>query len=661
MKLFQRGAGLLLLLALFLLPLLTSAQAEDTVNVVGSGVVVPLLEALITASETEVALSVDINGTQAGFVSFCQSEADITTATRPISIEEEAECATNGVAYAELLIGHNILALIAHPDLIAAQCLTTGAIDTLFAPSAAGQIVDWTQINLNTTEPLSATPLTLLLPPDTTALYAQLDALVSGVGLRTDVIIEADESTLVETVNATPGALGVVTLNAAAANNGRVLDLNVTGSAGELPDPTAGPGAGCYAPSAENVEARRYSSADRLFVYVNRASLEKAGLRDALTFAISEAAASAVATAGYTAPTAAAYTLNQTVLAGEATGRQFSLEVVEFRIPADVFGTITIGGAGSVGSYLNTAATQFTSTYPSATTTVQIDGQVAGARRMCNGELDIIAADAPLTEEQTTNCAANNITVAPVSVGVQAAIVVANADPQYRSDYLTCLTVDQLQRAFTAPTVEENTVTTWDQVDAAFPEVQMILFTAEGATFNDILLRGTEGAVPPIRDDIEFDNDPLYRAAATANVEGALALMSWDEYQSVLANGQERIQLVSVDAGDGCVTPDETTLSDGTYPLTQPGLLLVKQAALTRLEVQSFLWYLFSDQNYSLLEDAGIVGIALDDLAERRRSLQTLFTEAQVAMLEVGPEATAEATPSAEATAEPTPEATPGP
>lgn len=659
MKLFQRGAGIALLLALYLVPAISIAQTDQTIRAAGSGVVTPLLERLFAASEADAELSINIEGTQAGFVSFCQGEADLTTATRPISIEEESNCTANGVEYAELLIGHNILALIAHPDLLPVQCLSLDAIDSLFAPSSSGQIIDWTQINLNTTEPINTTPLSVILPPDTTATYALLDALANGVGLRTDIMTQPDDSALVQAVNDTPGAIGAVTLQAALTYSGRLLALNTAG----LTDPSADASAGCFAPSAENVETQRYSSADRLFVYVNRTSLEKAGLSEALSFAASQQAASAVEEAGFTAPTADAYTLNQTILSGESSGRQFSLEVVEFEIPANIAGTFTIGGAGLVGGYLNTASTQFTSIYSGTTATVQIDGQAAGARRMCNGELDIAAIVDTLTDEQAANCAANNITTVPIAIGAQAAVLVANADPQYTSDYLACLTVEQVQQAWRTPAVGGEDIVTWNQVDPEFPEVTMILFAAEGSNIADILLKPAEGIIPAIREDIEFDADPLYRAAATANVEGAMALLTWQEYQDVLANNQERIQLVSVNGGEGCVAPSEASFLDGTYPFAQQGTLLVKQTALTRPEVQSFLWYLFSDENYVLLENAGFTGIAFDALPDQRNTLQTLFAQAQVALLEVGlevtPEATAEGTPSPDISVEPTAEATP--
>jgi hypothetical protein len=138
----------------------------------------------------------------------------------------------------------------------------------------------------------------------------------------------------------------------------------------------------------------------------------------------------------------------------------------------------------------------------------------------------------------------------------------------------------------------------------------------------------------------------LYRAAAVANVEGALTYMSWNEYQQVLENNQERIQLVGVDAGSGCVTPSIETINDGSYVLTNDLNIVVSQTGLQNNLVQSLLWFIFSDANYSLIEGAGIVGVSFGELPAVRDALQTAFNEAAAVPEATGteePGATAEA------------------
>jgi hypothetical protein len=169
-------------------------------------------------------------------------------------------------------------------------------------------------------------------------------------------------------------------------------------------------------------------------------------------------------------------------------------------------------------------------------------------------------------------------------------------------------------------------------VDPAFAGTGSVLFTpVQGSALSDLVMLKATGKATPVRDDAEENPDAFYRAAATANVEGALAVMTWDEVQQVVESGQQGIQLVSVDAGSGCVAPSAESIADGSYPLTQALTLVVRQNALQNNVVQSLLWYIFSDANYGLIENAGLIGVAFGDLPAVREALQTAFNNAAAA------------------------------
>src|SRR5690606_7947542 len=158
--------------------------------------------------------------------------------------------------------------------------------------------------------------------------------------------------------------------------------------------------------------------------------------------------------------------------------------------------------------------------------------------------------------------------------------------------------------------------------------------------------------------DIQLDDDPVYRAAATANVEGALTYMNWKEYQALLASEQENVVPVAVDAGDGCVEPTQENIDNGTYPLAQPVRLILNRLALARTEVQALLWFMLSDEIYSMITNAGLVGIEFGDLPDLRFELQQTFTEVQNEAAAITPESTEEVTPEATEAVDATPEAT---
>ena len=171
------------------------------------------------------------------------------------------------------------------------------------------------------------------------------------------------------------------------------------------------------------------------------------------------------------------------------------------------------------------------------------------------------------------------------------------------------------------------------------------------------MLIQTSGSALATRADVELHGDPLYRAAATANVQGALTYMNWFEYQEVLDNNQAGITLVGVDGGDGCVTPDQQSITNGSYPLARSLQVIANREELARPEVQALLWYMLSDENYPLLEASNIVGPRFGELPTLRATLQTAFDEAEAqaaaeAAEEATEEATSEATEEAVGTAE---------
>lgn len=649
MRFFQRRAVLIWLMLVVLGPAVlavpsTTAQEgdapledNDTIIVRGSGIVARVFEALRTASGVEAAVELSVTGTNAGLQGFCAGEADAALANRALSSDEEAACSASAVNFVELEIANDVLAFITHAD-NPATCLAEFDLDAALAPSARGTAMNWGFIGGD-----ASLDMPVFLPPQDSPVYAYLDRLVDGDGLRTDAVIDSNDSEVISSVADTPGALGVVALASVGDERAvKVLELNNL----EL--------SACYKPSAENVEERRYAAGDRLFLYVNAESLAKPGLTELLNFIASDDAPAVVTEAGFTPPSAAAYTQLGDILANTTTGRVFSLEVTSFTIPQGAAGTVTIQGAAFASQYVQSMVTLVTQNYPGLTITPTFEGEPAGFRALCNGEVDIVIASGGLTEEQQTNCEANSVVPLTFDLGKQVVVFLASTS----SDYLACVKTDQLYELLRAR-AEEDLPKTWNQVTEGLPEDPIFVFGPSASdSYTDLLMSRIGGKAAPIRSDIQVSNDVLYRAAATANVKGGLAYMTWGQYQAVLENEQANIQLVAVDYGNGCVAPSTETISDGTYPLTRSAKLIVKKASLTNIAVQSWLWSLFMDANYAQFENAGFYGLDFASLDEIRDSLEQAFAEAaeELAAAQPTSEAPVDGEPTPESTAEVTPE-----
>lgn len=629
MSTLKRIAGIAILLALAI-PLTLSAQ-DSELEIVGSGIIMPAVEEWVASSDVELSLTTTVTGTDAGLEQFCAGSVGMAVANRAISVEEDAACLTNDVQYVELLVGHAIVTFITNPENDFLQCLTINELETLLAPSNTGSITTWDQVNSDYPE----TEIEFFLPSPDTLTHVILDERIVGAGFRTDFGQYTDVTDAVDAVLASNNALAVVSSAELEPDSARTVSIQFGDS------PT------CAEPTIANFETRLYTGGQRFFLYVNRSLLERESVIDWLTAINSDGSTEALSMLSLIPSSDNVKEINLAALTDEDAGRQFSQDVVTFEIPAVLTGEINIGGAANAFTFVNQLINRFSSQQQNLTINSQFEGEVAGLRRLCNGELDVILTSNGVTDDAAANCEANNINPIEFSLGQQAVVMVTNA----QADYAACLTSDQILSIWGAESTE--TVMNWQDVDTSFPDQELLLFgMPEGNQLADVLLVQATGDVIPVRVDTEQDFDPLYRAAATANVEGSLTYMSWNDYQRVLENDQQNIQLVAVDAGNGCVAPDETAIMDGSYPLTLPATVVFNQLSLTDINVQSFAWSMFANENYFGLENAGFTGVDFADLPEVRDQLQLEFAlAAEVA--ESAPEIAPETTPDPEATEEP--------
>lgn len=646
---FWRALKTPVVLSAIFLVVLGSAQAQEGPQAVGSGVAAPLVSALADASSFD--LTVAPSGTNRGFGSFCAAEAPITLSTRPISASEEGACGAAGVRFLELVAGYNALAMISNPQATFAQCFTQQNLNTLLVPSAAGQVIDWAQVNLDN----AGGTVQVIVPAQETAAYALLDTVIEGDGLRADVVTAVSAEEAVTAVADNPNAIAFVSYAdaVAAGDSVRIGEVNTSV-------------VGCAQPSPASFADRSYALAEPVFVYVNADQADEA-LTGFLTTATSDAAAETVAAAGFVAPPPSVTAVNGTILSEGNDGREFSRYVTAFQIPQTVTGAVTIAGSASGRTYADRVTAAFTSAYPGVTSTITTLGEADGFRRLCNGEAELAFAFSPISEEQLANCAALNVVPLTIGLGSTSAILLANA----ADTSLACLTLPQVASAWAA---SDTPPAAWSDVDASLSSGAITLLSPPFGSYVLDLALATSGAATDVtRADsaVQVSDDALYRAAATANVESAMTILSFEEYQNVLTNEQANVQAVAIDAGDGCVSPSAETIADGTYALSRPLTLYVSQAALTRSEVQSLVWFMASDEQFDILLNAGIAGLPFAGLEAIRNTLQDAFAEAAAAAAEAAqaaaestPEATAEADAASaestpDATAEATAEATP--
>ena len=608
MRRILNRSSFLCLFILFLSANFSYAQDSADVTVIGSGIVNALVE-LIRDDLANASISIETTGTAAGIDQFCNGNIDIATASRAISGAEDAICIANDVSYSEFLLGHKIVAFVAH-DSVPVSCLRKDDLDSLLKPSVSNQSADWSQF-AEETDTLS---ITVLLPATSTLEYAVVDELVVGDGLRRDAVRYENLDDAIARIAGTQGALAIMSYSAALDGMDRLTVLELENESAE-----------CAAPAPANVEADLYPAAQSLYLYVNRARL--ANNEVVKTFMLSTINGNGrqiIADAGFVGPSAEIIALNQEVIADPEAAVPIGDGDTAFVVPENLNGAIEISGAANLYPLLDRIAGRLTSTNIELEINLHGVGQAAGITSLCADDTDIVMLDTTPDSIDLSDCDANGIATDVLPVGSHATVLLANL----ADNHSQCLTLGQINTIWNAASTDK--ISAWSEVSASMPAQDMILFGLRTTDrYADILLRGNSGAIPPIRRDTEQDNNALYRAAAVANVPGSLTYMSWGDYLSVLDNGQENIQLVSVDAGAGCVAPSESSIGDGTYVLSRPAHLLINQLGLADENIQSLLWSLFTEDGWPLVEREGLIGLERADLPSLRRQLETRFLLAE--------------------------------
>jgi phosphate transport system substrate-binding protein len=262
-------------------------------------------------------------------------------------------------------------------------------------------------------------------------------------------------------------------------------------------------------------------------------------------------------------------------------------------------GAVRVDGSSTVAPLSEAAADLYKDVQPGVNVTVGTSGTGAGFEKFCNGETDISDASRPINQKEKDACAAKNITFSEFLMANDALSVVVHPS----NTWAKCLTVAQLKKIWD----QGSTVTNWNQVDPAFPDkplgkAQLWGPGTDSGTF-DYFTEVINGKAKQSRTEFnpsENDNDLVQGVAADPNAMGYFGFTYYEE-------NQDKLKVVQVDAGDGCVTPSVEAAQNGTYkPLSRPLYVYVNNASKSKPAVVDFVDFYVTDLD-KITEEAGFV------------------------------------------------------
>jgi len=257
------------------------------VVVTGSSTVFPISDTMAQQfmANREVNVTVDSTGTGGGFRNhFCPGRSAINGASRPIQDSERENCGDNGVEPIEFEVAGDALTVAVNNTADWVDCVTFAELSEIWRDGGAER---WSDVR-------SEWPneeIELFGPAPTSGTYDWFNGNV--VGEEYDHTAEheqtEEDNIILKGIEDNENALGYFGYAYYAENSDRVKALSVEREEGD----------GCTEPSLENAADGSYPMARPLYIYVDRAALERDAVYDFVAFYLKNAATDLVADIGY--------------------------------------------------------------------------------------------------------------------------------------------------------------------------------------------------------------------------------------------------------------------------------------------------------------------------------------------------------------------------
>ena len=589
------------------------AQLSGDINVDGSSTVFPITEAMAeefgNSTGGNVRITVGVSGTGGGFKKFCAGEIHISDASRPIKQSEIDLCAEAGIEYIEIPVAIDGLSVMVNPNNNFAECMTVDELHTMWAPEAEDQVTRWSQVRAGWPDE----EFRLYAPGVDSGTFDYFTETVNGESQasRGDFLPSEDDNVLVTGISGDQGALGYFGYAYYAENADRLKLVAIDG------------GDGCIIPTDETINNGSYAPLSRpLFIYVAKSALEEEHLRAFVEFYLDAATRDLVSETGYIPFPDNIYKLALEKFLTGNSGAAFGgddrlhgtveevlmismglLEAPSMSATVDLTGLsgdINVDGSSTVFPITEAMAEEFGyATNGNVRITVGVSGTGGGFKKFCAGETHISDASRPISQSEVDLCAENGIEYIELPVAIDGLSVMVNP----ANDFVECMTVGELHTIWSPEA--EGMVTKWSQVRAGWPDEDIRLYApgVDSGTF-DYFTETVNGESQASRGDFLPSEDDNVLVTGIAGDRGSLGYFGYAYY----AENADRLKLVAIDGGEGCITPTDETINNGAYsPLSRPLFIYVAADTLNQPHVKAFIEFYLDTANRSFVSETGYI------------------------------------------------------
>ncbi len=264
-------------LIISLLMLAATAAAETAplsgdIIIDGSSTVFPVTEAVaeeFRMLHPDVQITIGISGTGGGFKKFVIGETDINDASRLIKESEAEQARQNGIEYVDFMIAFDGLSVLVNPANNFVDSLTMEELHLLWMPDST--VKTWKDLRPEWPDE----EIRLYGAGTDSGTFDYFTEAVNGTAgaIRTDFIPSEDDNVLVQGIAGDKNAIGFFGFAYYVENTDKLKAVAIDN------------GNGPVVPSFETIKDGTYAPLSRpIYIYVTRAALQKAHVREFVTF-----------------------------------------------------------------------------------------------------------------------------------------------------------------------------------------------------------------------------------------------------------------------------------------------------------------------------------------------------------------------------------------
>ncbi len=263
---------------------------------------------------------------------------------------------------------------------------------------------------------------------------------------------------------------------------------------------------------------------------------------------------------------------------------------------AEMNGTVEVDGSSTVYPISEAVAEEFNKLYPKVRVNVGVSGTGGGFKRFYRGETDVSDASRTIRENEIAKAEENGIKYVELRLGTDGLSVIVSP----KNDFVDCLTIEELRKIWEPGSKIDN----WSEVRAGFPDEKMRLYgpDTDSGTF-DYFTEEIMGEAQLSRADYTASADDNVLVQGITGDKGSLGYFGYSYYRE----NEDKLKLVAVDSGSGCVLPSLETIPSGEYsPLSRPLFIYVNTGSLLRPEVKAFVDF-YMEHGPELTNEVGYV------------------------------------------------------